>query len=175
MAASRGSGGAVHRRERFLRGACVHTLKSVLFSSRPLYLRSCHRRQHGALGDMGCGLPSGQVSLWQVIWLWPVFCDNNHRIRPNLGKVWAKIETAMMARNPSVRWTCVRCHLSAVIVTLLQHNWIPSRHTSWKEPEGNRWILKTGRVGIDDWGFWQAFGASTGSSARKKLTHANLF
>ena len=33
-------------------------------------------------------------------------------------------------------------------------------HTSWKDPECNRWSLKAGGVGIDDWGFWQAFRAS---------------
>ena len=31
---------------------------------------------------------------------------------------------------------------------------------SWKDPEGDRWSLKTGGEGIDDWGFWQAFQAS---------------
>ena len=36
----------------------------------------------------------------------------------------------------------------------------PIRHTSWKGPEGNRWSLKAGGVGIDDWGFWQAFRSS---------------
>ena len=32
----------------------------------------------------------------------------------------------------------------------------PPFDTSWKDPEGNRWSLKAGGVGIDDWGFWQA-------------------
>ena len=47
-------------------------------------------------------------------------------------------------------------HLFAVIVTFQQHNWVPIRHTSWKDPEGNRWSLNSARVGIDNWGFWQA-------------------
>ena len=78
----------------------------------------------------------------------PIFWEHNHRIRPKIGKVWAKIATAMMARGPATRWRYVR-QLSVVIVTLVQHNWIPIRHTS-----------KAGGVGIDDWGFWQAFRAS---------------
>ena len=58
----------------------------------------------------------------------------------------------MMTGSPATRWRCVRGHLSAVIVTLLQHNWIPFG-THPGDPEGNRWSLKAGGVGIDDWGF----------------------
>ena len=41
-------------------------------------------------------------------------------------------------------------------------------------PEGNRWTLKAGGVGIDDWGFWQAFrasleGTAEGEGARHEL------
>ena len=85
-----------------------------------------------------------------------------------------KNATAMMARNPAVRWRYVRSHLSAVIVTLLQHNWVPIRHTSWKDPEGNRWSLKTGGVGIDDWGFWQAFRASIQKQLWEKAARHEL-
>ena len=66
---------------------------------------------------------------------WLIFLEHNHRIRPKIGEVWAKIATAMMARSPAIRWRYVRGQLSAVIVTLLQHNWIPIRHTSWKDPK----------------------------------------
>ena len=38
--------------------------------------------------------------------------------------------------------------MPAVVVTLMQHNWLPIRHTSWKDPEGNRWSLKAGGVGL---------------------------
>ena len=82
-----------------------------------------------------------------------IFWEHNHRLRPYIGKVWAKIATAMMARSPAIRWRYVRGHMSAVIATLMQHNWVPIRHTSWKDPEGNRWTLKAGGVGIDDWDF----------------------
>ena len=47
--------------------------------------------------------------------------------------------------------------MSAVIVALMQHSWTSIRHTSWKDLEGNKWSFKTGGVGTDDWGFWQAF------------------
>ena len=53
--------------------------------------------------------------------------EYNHRIRPKIGKVWAKIATAIMARSPATRWRYVRGHMSAVIVTLVQHNWTPVR------------------------------------------------
>ena len=66
------------------------------------------------------------------------FWEHNHRIRPKIGKVWAKIATAMMARSPATRWRYVRGHMSAVIVTLMQHNWIPIRLTSWKDPQSRR-------------------------------------
>ena len=64
-------------------------------------------------------------------------------------------------------------HLSAVIFTLLQHNWIPIRHTSWKDPEGNRWSHKTGGVGVDDWGFWQTFRASVEGNCGRMLPGMN--
>ena len=96
--------------------------------------------------------PAVQVPC-NLIRQWLIFWEHNHRLRPYIGKVWAKIATAMMARSPATRWRYVRGHLSAVIVTLMQHNWVPIRHTSWKDPEGSRWTLKAGGVGIDDWGF----------------------
>ena len=99
-------------------------------------------------------IPCNLVRQWLMFW------EHNHRIRPKIGEVWAKIVTEMMARSPATRWRYVRGHLSAVIVKLLQHNCIPIWHTSWKDPEGNRWSLKTGGVGTDNWEFWQAFRAS---------------
>ena len=98
---------------------------------------------------------------------WLIFCEHNHRIRPKIGKVWAKNATAMMARSPATRWRYVRGHMSAVIV-------IPIRHTSWKDPEGNRWTLKAGGVGIDDWGFWQAFRASIEGQLWEKAARHEL-
>ena len=92
---------------------------------------------------------------------------------PKIWKVWTKIATAMMARRPATHWKCVRGHLSAVIVTLLQDNWIPIRHTSWKDPEGHRWSLNTGGVGIDDWGFWQTFRASVEGNCGRRLPGMN--
>ena len=64
--------------------------------------------------------------------------------------------------------------MSAVIVTLMQHHWVPIRHTSWKDPEGNRWTLKAGGVGIDDWGFWQAFRASIEGQLWEKAARHEL-
>ena len=85
---------------------------------------------------------------------WLIFWEQNHRLRPKVGKVWATNSTAMMARSPATRWRYVRGHMSAVIVTLMQHNWSPIRHTSWKDPEGNDgaskqevWELTTGDSG----------------------------
>ena len=48
------------------------------------------------------------------------------------------------------------------------------RHTSWKDPEGNRWSLKAGGVGIDDWGFWQAFRASIKGQLWEKAARHEL-
>ena len=50
---------------------------------------------------------------------------SDHRLRPKIGKVWAKIATAMMVRSPTTRWRYVRGHMSAVTVTLMQHHWRP--------------------------------------------------
>ena len=105
---------------------------------------------------------------------WLIFSEHNHRLRPYIGKVWAKIATAMVARSPAIRWRYVRGHMSAVIATLMQHNWVPIRHTSWKDPEGNRWTLKAGGVGIDDWGFWQAFRASIEGQLWEKAARHEL-
>ena len=80
----------------------------------------------------------------------------------------------MMARSPATRWRYVRGHMSAVIVTLMQHHWVPIRHTSWKDPEGNRWTLKAGGVGIDDWGFWQVFRASIEGQLWEKAARHEL-
>ena len=96
------------------------------------------------------------------------------RIRPKIGKVWTNIATAMMTRSPVVRWRYVRRHLSAVIVTLLQHNWIPIRHTSGKDSEGNIWSLNSARVGIDDWGCWQACRASIEGQLWEKAARHEL-
>ena len=117
--------------------------------------------------------PAVQVPC-NLIRQWLIFWEHNHRLRPYIGKVWAKIATAMMARSPATRWRYVRGHMSAVIVTLMQHNWVPIRHTSWKDPEGNRWTLKAGGVGIDDWGFWQAFRASIEGQLWEKAARHEL-
>ena len=106
---------------------------------------------------------------------WLIFWEHNHRLRPYIGKVWAKNATATMARSPATRWRYVRRHMSAVIVTLMQHHWVPIRHaTSWKDPEGNRWTLKAGGVGIDDWGFWQAFRTSIEGQLWEKAARHEL-
>ena len=117
--------------------------------------------------------PAVQVPC-NLIRQWLIFWEHNHRLRPYIGKVWAKIATMMMARSPATRWRYVRGHMSAVIVTLMQHNWVPIRHTSWKDPEGNRWTLKAGGVGIDDWGFWQAFRASIEGQLWEKAARHEL-
>ena len=54
-----------------------------------------------------------------------IFLEHNHRIRPENGKVWATNATAMMTRSPATCWRYVRGHMSAVIVTLMQHKWTP--------------------------------------------------
>ena len=92
--------------------------------------------------DPAIRIPCNLIRQWLIFW------EHNHRTRPKIGKVWAKIATAMMARSPTTRWRYVRGHLSVVIVTLLQHNWIPTRHASWQDPEGIRWSLKAGGVGL---------------------------
>ena len=96
------------------------------------------------------------------------------RVRPKIGEDWTRIATAMVARSPAVRWWYVREHLLAVIVTLVQHNWVPIRHTSWKDPEGNRWSLNTARVRIDDWGFWQSFRPSIEGQLWEKAARHEL-
>ena len=93
---------------------------------------------------------------------------------PQLEKCGPQIATAMMARSPTIRCWYVRGHMSAGIVTLLQHNCIPIRHTSWKDPEDNRWTLKARGVGIDDWGFWQAFRASIEGQLWEKAARHEL-
>ena len=82
--------------------------------------------------DPAVQIPCNLIRQWLIFWR-----EHNHRIRPKIGKVWAKIPTAMVARSPATRWRYVRGHTSFVIVTLMQHNWTPIRHTSWKDPEGN--------------------------------------
>ena len=52
---------------------------------------------------------------------WLIFCEQNRRLRPKVGKVWAKIATAMMARSLATRWRYVRGRMSAVIVTHSTH------------------------------------------------------
>ena len=79
-----------------------------------------------------------------------------------------------MARSPATRWRYVRGHMSAVIVTLNATSLASIRHTSWKDPEGNRWTLKAGGVGIDDWGFWQAFRASIEGQLLEKAARHEL-
>ena len=103
-----------------------------------------------------------------------MFWESNPRIRPKIGEDWTRIATAMVARSPAVRWWYVREHLLAVIVTLVQHNWVPIRHTSWKDPEGNRWSLNSARVRIDDWGFWQAFRPSIEGQLWEKAARHEL-
>ena len=100
--------------------------------------------------------------------------EHNRRLRPKVGKVWAKIATAMMPRSLATHWRHVRGRMSAVIVTHMQHNWTPIRHISWKDPEGNRWSLKAGGVGIDDWGFWQADRASIKGQLWEKAARHEL-
>ena len=46
--------------------------------------------------------------------------------------------------------------------------------TSWKDPEGNRWSLNSARVGIDDRGFWPAFGASIEGQLWEKASRHEL-
>ena len=92
--------------------------------------------------DPAVQIPCNLIRQWLIFW------EHNHRIRPKNGKVWGKIATAMMARSSATRWRYVRGHMSAVIVTLMQHKWVPIRHTSWKDPEGIRWTLKAVGVGI---------------------------
>ena len=101
--------------------------------------------------DPAVQIPCNLIRQWLIFWStqWLIFWEHNHRIRPKIGKVWAKNATAMMARSPATRWRYVRGHKSAVIVTPMRYNWVPIRHTSWKDPD--RWTLKAGGVGIDDW------------------------
>ena len=63
--------------------------------------------------DPAVQIPCNLISQWLIFW------EHNHRLRPNIGKVWAKIATAMMARSLATRWRYVRGHMSAVIVTLM--------------------------------------------------------
>ena len=82
---------------------------------------------------------------------WHLYCESNPRTRPKIGKVCATIATVMIARSPAVRWMevcegafdCHHCHTLAG--QLRSH----STHILWS--------LNSARVGIDDWGFWQAF------------------
>ena len=69
--------------------------------------------------DPAVHIPCNLIRQWLIFW------EHNHRLRPYIGKVWAKIATAMMARSPAIRWRYVRGHMSAVIATLMQHNWVP--------------------------------------------------
>ena len=39
---------------------------------------------------------------------WLLFLEHNHRFRPKIGKIWAKIATAMMTRSLATRWRYVR-------------------------------------------------------------------
>ena len=64
--------------------------------------------------------------------------------------------------------------MRSVIVELLEHNRVPSRHTSWKDSEGNRLSLKSGAVGINDWGFWQAIRASNEGQLWKKASRHEM-
>ena len=134
------------------RGTCLTTTIAVLHPD----------------ADPAVQIPCNLIRQWLIFW------EHNHRIRPKIGKVWAKIATAMMAISPATRWRYVRGHMSAVIVTLMQHYWTFVRHTSWKDPEGNRWSLKAGGVGSDDWGFWQAFRASVVEQLWEKATRHQL-
>ena len=117
--------------------------------------------------------PAVQISC-NFIRQWLVFWESNPRIKPKIGEDCTTIATAMMARSPAVRWLYVRGQLFAVIVTFLQHKWVPIRHTYWKDPEGKRWSLNSARVGIDDWGFWQAFRASIEGQLWEKAARHEL-
>ena len=62
--------------------------------------------------DPAVHIPCNLIRQWLIFW------EHNHRLRPYIGKVWAKIATAMVARSPAIRWRYVRgthvsCHCCA--------------------------------------------------------------
>ena len=61
--------------------------------------------------DPAIQIPCNLIRRWLFFW------EHNRRLRPKVGKVWAQIATAMMARSLATRWRHVRGRMSAVIVT----------------------------------------------------------
>ena len=124
------------------RGRCLTTTIALLHSN----------------ADPALQIPCNLIRQWLVCW------EQNHRIRPKIGKVWAKNCDSDDGEKSSV---CAGTQLSL----LFSCNTLGF---PFGTQPGKRWSLKAGGVGIHDWGFWQAFRASIEGQLWEKATRHEL-
>ena len=119
--------------------------------------------------DPAVQIPCNLIMQWLIIW------EHNHRIRPKIGKVWAKIATAMTARSPTTRWirtgTHVSCYCNTRATQLASQPTTPYLGKTLKATDGlsrqEVWELTTG-------GFGQAFRASIEGQLWEKAARREL-